>query len=198
MNETGSTIDYDSMVQDALRGVVRRILTETERDGLVGEHHFYIAFKTQVEGVDIPSRLLDRFPEEMTIVLQNRFWDLKVSEDRFQVGLSFIGQPELLTVPFDAIVGFVDPSVRFALQFHDGSEVSEDEADDTIAADFPGAEDAGEGIHDAFFHAQRELEESEKAENEAASDTTETDQNDKSGKPGGENVVVALDAFRKK
>jgi len=117
-----SHIDYDQKVQNALRGVVRSILEDTAENGLIGEHHFYIAFKTRMRGVQIPKRLLDRFPDEMTIVLQHKFWGLKIHDDYFEVGLSFNQKPEHLVIPFEAIVGFVDPSVQFALQFHEESE----------------------------------------------------------------------------
>ena len=116
---------YDQMVEDALRSVVRTALTRVEADGLPGEHHFYITFKTRAPGVDIPDHLMQKFPDEMTIVLQNRFWDLKVSEDRFEVGLSFNQISSMLHIPFAAITAFVDPAVDFALQFH-VDEVVED------------------------------------------------------------------------
>ena len=89
----------------------------SRRPGLPGEHHFYITFKTGAAGVDIPKHLSEKFPDEMTIVIQNRFWDLKVSDDGFEVGLSFNQAPAKLCIPFAAITGFVDPAVNFALQF---------------------------------------------------------------------------------
>ena len=120
-----SLIPYDEIVQDALRAVVGRVLSQIEGfDSLPGEHHFYITFKTQAIGVDIPAHLIAKFPDEMTIVLQNRFWDLSVEEDHFRVGLSFNQTPSLLTIPYAAITAFVDPSVDFGLQF----QVSDDEA----------------------------------------------------------------------
>jgi len=113
-----SLIPYDEIVQEALRAVVGRVLGEVEANGgLPGEHHFYITFKTQSAGVDIPKHLSDRFPDEMTIVIQNRFWDLKVKPDGFEVGLSFNQVPAKLIIPFAAVTGFVDPAVNFALQF---------------------------------------------------------------------------------
>jgi uncharacterized protein len=120
MNDTtpDSLIPYDEIVQDALRAVVGRVLGEVESaGGLPGEHHFYITFKTRAPGVDIPQHLLERFPDEMTIVIQNRYWDLKVRPTAFEVGLSFNQVPAKLHVPFAAITGFVDPAVNFALQF---------------------------------------------------------------------------------
>jgi uncharacterized protein len=113
-----SLIPYDEIVQEALRTVVGRVLGEVESSGyLPGEHHFYITFKTGAAGVDIPRHLSERFPDEMTIVIQNRFWDLKVGEDGFEVGLSFNQAPAKLVIPFSAVTGFVDPAVNFALQF---------------------------------------------------------------------------------
>ena len=113
-----SLIPYDEIVQEALRAVVGRVLGEVEATGtLPGDHHFYITFKTGAAGVDIPKHLTERFPDEMTIVIQNRFWDLKVGEDGFEVGLSFNQAPARLVIPFAAITGFVDPAVNFALQF---------------------------------------------------------------------------------
>jgi uncharacterized protein len=113
-----SLIPYDEIVQEALRAVVGRVLgSVAEQGGLPGEHHFYITFKTQAPGVDIPRRLVERFPDEMTIVLQNRYWDLLVDEERFSVGLSFNQIPSKLVVPYSAITGFHDPAVKFELGF---------------------------------------------------------------------------------
>jgi hypothetical protein len=108
---------YDLMVQEALKGVVRKILTEAGRDGLPGEHHFYVTFRSTAPGVRLSQRLREKHPEEMTIVLQHQFWDLSVGEHSFEVGLSFSGVPERLLVPFDAITTFFDPSVQFGLKF---------------------------------------------------------------------------------
>jgi hypothetical protein len=113
-----SLIPYDEIVQEALRAVVGRVLGEVERSGgLPGDHHFYITFKTQAVGVDIPRHLIERFPDEMTIVLQNKFWDLKVGPQTFEVSLTFNQVPAHLIIPFAAISAFVDPAVNFALQF---------------------------------------------------------------------------------
>jgi hypothetical protein len=113
-----SLIPYDEIVQEALRDVVGRVLGEVERSGgLPGDHHFYITFKTRMPGVSIPKHLAERFPDEMTIVLQHRFWDLKVEDDAFSVGLSFGGVPSTLNVPFAAVTDFVDPAVDFSLKF---------------------------------------------------------------------------------
>ena len=113
-----SLIPYDEIVQEALRDVVGRVLREVERSGgLPGEHHFYITFSTRLPGVSIPKHLAERFPDEMTIVIQHRFWDLKVEDDAFTVGLSFGGVPATLRVPFAAVTDFVDPAVDFSLKF---------------------------------------------------------------------------------
>jgi hypothetical protein len=116
---TDSLIPYDEIVQDALRGVVQRVLTRIDSEGgLPGAHHFYIAFRTHAPGVDIPNHLLERYPDEMTVVIQHRYWDLAVDDEGFQIGLSFNQVPAKLRIPFSAITGFVDPAVNFALQFN--------------------------------------------------------------------------------
>lgn len=113
-----SLIPYDDIVQEALRAVVGRVLgTVAQTGALPGAHHFYITFKTQAPGVDIPQRLVERFPDEMTIVMQNRFWDLTVDAERFSVGLSFNQIPSSLVIPYAAITGFHDPAVNFELRF---------------------------------------------------------------------------------
>ena len=109
-------IRYDLLTQQALRSVVRSVLADTAKKGLTGDHHFYISFNTQADGVRLSNRLLAQYPEEMTIILQHQFWELTVTDDAFELGLSFGGVPEKLTVPFDAINGFFDPSVQFGLQ----------------------------------------------------------------------------------
>ena len=113
---------YDLLVETALRHVVRLALLRVQREGLPGDHHFYIAFDTRHPGLQLSERLREKYPEEMTIVLQHQFWNLKVHQDHFEVGLSFGGVPEKLVVPFEAITGFYDPHVQFALQFRQPSE----------------------------------------------------------------------------
>ena len=110
-------IRYDLLARDALRGVLRRVLTDAAEHGLPGDHHFFITFQSTAEGVKLSPRLLAQYPEEMTVILQHQFWDLVVTEDRFEVGLSFGGVPERLVVPFNSIRSFFDPSVQFGLQF---------------------------------------------------------------------------------
>jgi len=110
-------IRYDVLAQEALRGVVRKVLTEVGKTGLPGEHHFFISFVTTAPGVRISEKLMKQYENEMTIVLQNQYWDLKINDNGFEVGLSFDGQPEHLIVPYSSIKGFFDPSVQFGLQF---------------------------------------------------------------------------------
>jgi hypothetical protein len=117
----GQSIDYDGLTQQALRTVVHAVLSSVAKTGLPGEHHFFIAFDTRAPGVGMSRRLKEKYPEEMMVVLQHRFWDLSVSDDRFEVKLTFDGIPERLLVPFAAIKLFFDPSVRFTLQFEEPS-----------------------------------------------------------------------------
>jgi hypothetical protein len=124
-----SLLPYDRWVEDALRHVVADALRHAAREGLPGEHHFYISFRTDRLGVDIPKRLLAQYPHEITIVLQHQFWDLKVEADHFSVGLSFGGVGSILRVPYAALTAFADPSVQFGLRFH--------VADDALEASLP-------------------------------------------------------------
>ena len=171
-------IRYDVLARDALRGVLRRVLTDAAEHGLPGEHHFFITFVSKADGVKLSPRLLAQYPDEMTIILQHQFWDLIVSEDRFEVGLSFGGIPERLVVPFSAIKSFLDPSVKFGLQF-DTSDVAETPSAALPAAPAPSAVSVPAAA-------------SEKAETE--DEPTSPDQGP--GQGGAE--VVRLDRFRKK
>src|SRR6202140_2046060 len=126
-------IRYDVLARDALRGVLRRVLTDAAEHGLPGEHHFFITFLSTAEGVKLSPRLLAQYPEEMTVILQHQFWDLVVTEDRFEVGLSFGGIPEQLVVPFNSIKSFFDPSVQFGLQF-EASDAAAETAAETLPA----------------------------------------------------------------
>lgn len=132
-----SLIPYDEIVQEALRAVVGRVLGEIEVTGgtLPGNHHFYITFKTGAPGVSIPNHLKERFSDEMTIVLQNKFWDLNVDEAGFSVGLTFNQIPAKLVIPFSAITAFVDPAVDFGLQFQATAEDIEPEPHDNAEND---------------------------------------------------------------
>jgi uncharacterized protein len=167
-------IRYDVLASDAMRGVVKKVLTDAAAHGLPGEHHFFITFVSEAEGVKLSSRLLAQYPEEMTIILQHQFWDLTVLEDRFEVGLSFGGIPERLVVPFRAIKSFLDPSVKFGLQF-ETSDVAEVAGETLPAAPAPSAV----------------------AVPAAAPETAETAEEPASPNQGGAEVV-RLDRFRKK
>lgn len=175
---------YDLLAQDALRGVVRFALKRVERDGLPGEHHFYIAFDTRTPGVRVSERVRKQYPEEMTIVLQHQYWGLEVAEDRFHVELSFDNIPEKLTIPFVAIKGFFDPSVQFGLQFEAG-EANENalpgEASDALdAQSLPVARAVG---------TEEETCKPGDAPPESANGGDSDDETEK---------IVQLDAFRKK
>ena len=126
-------IRFDLLVQEALKGVVRKVLIDASENGLPGEHHFFISFRTHAPGVRLSPRLMQRHPEEMTIVLQHQFWDLAVTDTTFEVGLSFNGIPERLLVPFDALSGFWDPSVDFGLKFELASvETADNDVAETV------------------------------------------------------------------
>ncbi len=155
-----SLIPYDEIVQEALRQVVGRVLSEVEQGGghLPGGHHFYITFQTRVPGVSIPKHLSERFPDEMTIVIQHRFWDLKVEDDHFSVGLSFGGVPSTLVVPFEAVTDFVDPAVDFSLKFHASAVPLEpeehEEAENDVPVEPKGADD-GSNVVSVDFTKKR-------------------------------------------
>ncbi len=195
-------IRYDLLVQDALRGVVRNVLADAGKNGLPGDHHFYVSFKTGAPGVRISNRLREQYPDEMTIVLQHQFWDLGITEHTFEVGLSFGGVPERLLVPFDAIVGFFDPSVQFGLKFEVQQPDAVAENDDTkggkgsaaIAPMLPPKADGG--ILSAPEKGKGRKESTSitkgKAKKDEAEPTTDGDDS------GGSAAVVSLDAFRKK
>jgi uncharacterized protein len=131
-------IDYEALAQGAMRGIVRTVLGRVAKEGLPGEHHFYIAFNTEAPGVVISKRLKQKYPEEMTVVLQHRFWDLTVTEERFEVKLTFDGIPERLSVPFAAVKVFFDPSVPYGLQFEE-SEAQAEASDGAAAGKADGA-----------------------------------------------------------
>ena len=162
-------IRYDILAQDALRSVIRKVLSEVAVTGhLPGEHHFFITFLTNAPGVRISQHLKAKYPEQMTIVIQHQFWDLKVTDVGFEIGLSFSDTPEKLVIPYNAIRGFYDPSVNFELEF-----------------DVPAAEE--EDVGSAEITAYPVQAEKEEAEAKAASSEEK--------KPGS---VVSLDSFRKK
>jgi hypothetical protein len=184
-------IRYDVLAQEAFRGVVRKVLTEVAHAGLPGDHHFYIAFDPRAPGVRISSRLRERYPEEMTVVLQHQYWDLVVNDHGFEVGLSFNGIPERLLVPFASIRGFFDPSVEFAVRF--------DLTEDGRPADVPES-----GVVTAIQKApdaKPVLTTVAPAQRPVAKAITETAEAPAEAKPdddGKSADVVSLDAFRKK
>jgi len=139
-------IRYDLLVQDALKGVVRKVLSDAAREGLHGDHHFYISFRTDFPGVRLSQRLRDKYPQEMTIVLQHQFWDLGVTEHAFEVGLSFSNVPERLLIPFDGLTGFFDPSVQFGLKFEVQGELEEEEVEPPPAPSRPARGAASEPV----------------------------------------------------
>lgn len=125
---------YDALVDDALRSVVRRVLTQVAEKGLPGSHHFYISFRSTDPGVELPEYLRAKYPEEMTIVLQHQYWDLIIGDTTFEVTVSFNKQQERIKVPFAALSAFVDPSVRFGLQFDRGEKAADDKPETAAAA----------------------------------------------------------------
>ena len=156
-------IRYDILAQQALRGLVRQVLADVAKKGLPGEHHFFITFDTRSEGVRLSSRMRAQYPEEMTIVLQYQFWDLQVTNDRFEVKLSFSNVPERLVVPFGAVKAFYDPSAQFGLQFGKPGAAN-DSARQHMAAALPDlagesdeARSAGEPTQDRGSEAQAEV-----------------------------------------
>jgi uncharacterized protein len=164
---------YDQLAQNALRGVVRDALRRVEKSGLPGEHHFYIQFNTKYPGVNIGARLAERYPREMTVVLQHQFFNLQVTEERFQVELSFDNIPERLIVPFASVKGFLDPAVQFGLQF------------EVVVAE------SAEAAAEQKAKKSSELKSNDET-TEKPSDSAADEKSDDAPK------VVSLDAFRKK
>lgn len=194
-------IRYDLLVQDALKGVVRKILTDAAASGLPGDHHFYVSFRTTDPGVRISQRLREKYPEEMTIVLQHQFWDLAVTEHTFEVGLSFSGVPERLLVPFDALTGFFDPSVQFGLKFDlAGAEPADN--DEPVEAERPEPASPTALPAPAARRADPEVREPAKKADKAKAGASAkggakaAKESEKADAATAE--VVSLDAFRKK
>ncbi|MGB8818213.1 MAG: SspB family protein [Rhizobiaceae bacterium] len=181
---TQDMIRYDILAQDALRGVIRKVLMEVNRTGLPGNHHFFITFVTTAPGVRISSRLREKYPEQMTIVMQHQYWDLDVSETGFEVTLSFSDISEKLVIPYAAIRGFYDPSVNFELEF----EVRSAAADTLTETDIV---PAGPVLHEVIKAPLKPRAVKSKAEKAAAKKAEPED-----GKPSAD--VVSLDSFRKK
>jgi uncharacterized protein len=178
-------IRYDILTQDALRGVVRQVLSDAAKKGMPGEHHFFITFDTRAPGVRLSARMREQYPEEMTIVLQHQFWDLKVTEDHLEVGLSFGGVPESLSVPFGTIKSFFDPSIQFGLQFETISEAAAPKADKVE----PKVKPRLPARHDTPSAAPA-------AETKPAPPPVPAQASNAPEKPAGE--IVQLDRFRKK
>jgi hypothetical protein len=170
---------YDALVDDALRSVVRRVLVQVAEKGLPGSHHFYISFRSTDPGVELPDYLRAKYPEEMTIVLQHQYWDLILTEDFFEVTVSFNKQQERIKVPFMALSAFVDPSVRFGLQFDRKDKAANllDKSDSAAVAPTP-------------LPAPEPKAKADPAEAEAAA--AEAKPEDAASK------IVKLDSFRKK
>jgi hypothetical protein len=209
---TQDLIRYDVLVQDALRGVVRKIIGEAVKAGLPGQHHFYVSFDTQHPGVRMSTRLRQRYPDEMTVVLQHQFWDLNVTDVAFEVGLSFSGIPERLYVPFNSIKGFFDPSVQFGLQFEpvrDGETTPETDDEATAPQGTSGnvqslgARPNGLRLADAVPARGSEM-----SQSNAATETPTTERakpalksvppaQDAADTPAGA-TIVSIDSFRKK
>lgn len=199
-------IRYDVLVQEALRSVVRKVLAEAARAGLPGEHHFYIAFDTAAPGVRLSSRIRQKYPEEMTVVLQHQFWDFVVTDTQFEVTLSFGGVPERLVVPFTAVKGFFDPSVQFGLQFDPSRNPDAVEAGEAAPAESgpkPAlASSEGRAVEPAKATARASVPTTAKPAPDApvaapAADGAEKDGDDTEAAPQTA-AVVSLDAFRKK
>ena len=178
---TEETLRYDIWVEEALRSVIHRTLSHVAANGLPGDHHFYISFLTQDEGVQIPARLRAQHPNDMTIVLQYQFDDLETTDEDFSVTLSFGGKKERLVVPYASVISFADPSVNFALQLKMLPMDDEDDFDDMD--DLTGEVEDYDAMHLDYFEESR---------NRTNQDDGGEDGEEKSGE------VITLDAFRKK
>ncbi|HWK97129.1 MAG TPA: ClpXP protease specificity-enhancing factor SspB [Pseudolabrys sp.] len=189
-------IRYDLLTQQALRGVVRAVLADAAKKGLPGDHHFYISFETQAEGVRLSDRLRAQYPEDMTIILQHQFWDLAVTDAGFEVGMSFGGIPEKLYIPFAAVTGFFDPSVQFGLQFE---EVADEQAPGAEGA--TAAKSAPKAVPKTDAAAPKPAQPSvpvTPAVTPLAPAAAGEPEEPKPDKPPGGGEVVRLDRFRKK
>ncbi len=197
-------IRYDILAQEALRGVVKKVLTEVSRTGLPGEHHFYITFQTEAPGVRLSPRLLARYPKDMTIVLQHQFWDMQANDQAIEIGLSFDGIPEKLYIPYTAIITFIDPSVHFSLQFEvegeddlDDLDLYTDDDEDAVLTVMPAKQTKAEGVEDKPKDGDGEEADTASAKpTEDGEETTAVGEAEEKAETGAE--VVSLDAFRKK
>ncbi len=197
-------IRYDLLTQDALRGVIRTVLTDAAVKGLPGEHHFFITFDTRADGVRMSARLKASYPDEMTIVLQHQFWDLTVGEDDFDVGLAFNGIPERLHIPFKAVRAFMDPSVQFGLQFTVDVEATR-EANANAPAEAPATAAKLAPVEKPSPTKRAPAAKSPKSQpkRESGTQTAATDAAEPAplsipGKEASTGEVVRLDRFRKK
>jgi hypothetical protein len=181
-------IRYDLLTQDALRSVIRAVLTDVAVKGLPGDHHFYITFDTRIDGVRLSARLKASYPEEMTIVLQHQFWDLAVGEDDFDIGLAFNGIPERLHIPFRALKAFMDPSVQFGLQFAVDMEAEAEVAEVGPEPAKPAA-DAPQAVKSPSPVKEPAVKVAQRKESTPAAPPAKED---------GSAEVVRLDRFRKK
>ena len=170
------TLNFEDMVEDAMRGVVRDALRKAARHGLPGDHHFYISFETNAPGTEISSRLGALHPEEMTIVIQNQFWNLAVDDSGFSIELSFSGRREYLYIPYPALTRFVDPSVNFGLHFSNGQ---------------PLEDDVSEEGNEAPPRGDRDQETGQDQNNDDGEEAAK-------GEKPAEEKIVSLDSFRKK
>jgi hypothetical protein len=183
-------VRYDLLVQEALKSVVRRVLSDASREGLPGEHHFYISFRTDHPGAKVSQRLREKYPNEMTIVLQHQFDQLVVHDAGFEVGLSFSGFPERLRVPFDALTGFFDPSVQFGLKF-ETNDVEEEAALEEAEPDPVAPKRSGVPALKGSSPKLGARKDKDAPSDKPAAATAEEES-------GGSAEVVSLDAFRKK
>lgn len=170
------TIDYPGLIDSAMRNVVREALIHVDKFGLPGEHHFFISFQTNYPGVSISPQLKSRYPEEITIVVQHQFWDLKITDKQFSIMLSFNNIPEKLVVPFDALTAFADPSIKFGLQFHGKQVTSSGSVDEPVSCPATGKNGNEKPPMAAF-------------EEDAPSETSDAANDEK---------VISLEAFRKR
>ena len=192
-------IRYDILAQDALRGVIRKVLMEVNKAGLPGNHHFFITFLTEAPGVRISSRLKEKYPEQMTIVMQHQYWDLVVTEQFFEVGLSFGEIAEKLVIPFSAIRGFYDPSVNFELEFDVSVALPTGDNDSDnleIVSELRPQDDVTEETETAAKPAKKPAKKADRSKTAAKEDSSETSETEEAAKPSAD--VVSLDAFRKK
>jgi hypothetical protein len=193
-----TSLSYERMVEDALRGVLRQALKITAAQGLPGAHHFYITFDTTAPDVQIAASLKALHPNEMTIVLQHQFWDLQVHEEHFEITLSFNGVSQRLSVPFAAVTAFADPHAKFGLQFHVEFE-ERSSADEDADAENDDADDTP--MNDALpvdsSKVSQRLKSGRKAMSPPTQATPLTAVDSESDDAASDNVVT-LDAFRKK